>query len=99
VDQNDSTSLNPAIAVAPSGSYVLAYMRTLGYEQSGIYAQPFTAAGARAGAELRVDDGAPPASRYPVVSTDAAGNFAGAWYDCCADSASSNIVAQLFSGH
>ena len=74
--QGDGGALNPAIAMAPSGSYVLAYDTGYG---GGIYVQPYTAAGAKLGPTLRADDGSFAYPRAPVLTMDKAGDFVVSW--------------------
>jgi len=73
----------PAVAINARGRCVIAW-QSLGQDGqiSGIYAQIYTAAGARFGGEITVSSVFPQqSSNQPTVGIDRAGNFAVAWWN------------------
>jgi hypothetical protein len=71
---------SPAIATQPNGDYVIAWeSNTQDTSNYGIYAQRFSAAGAKVGPELQVNTYTTGQQRNPSIACDDAGNFVVAW--------------------
>ncbi len=87
-DQED-----PNVAIAPDGRFVVVWTNTDG-SNSGVFGQRFDSAGARAGAEFRVNTYTPGDQLHPTVATDAAGNFVVVWHGATPADTSGGIVAQ-----
>ena len=80
------------VAIAPDGRFVVAW-ESPDTGGLGIFGQRFDSAGARLGAEFRVNTNTAGDQFHPTVATDAAGNFVVAWHGATlADP--SGIVAQ-----
>ena len=87
-DQTD-----PHLAMGPDGRFVVVWESTdaAGF---GIFAQRFDAAGARTGAEFRVNTYTPGDQLHPTVASDGAGNFVVAWHGATPADTSVGILAQ-----
>ena len=87
-DQED-----PHLAMAPDGRFVVVW-ESSDAGGFGIFGQRFDSAGARAGAEFRVNTYSPGDQLHPTVAMDAAGNFVVAWHGATLADASGGILAQ-----
>ena len=76
--------VDPAISVAPSGDFVIAWGGHASYSgpsssAAGVFVQGFTAAGARRGGEQRANTTTGGFQGTPAVATGAAGDFVVVW--------------------
>ena len=87
----------PIVAVAPDGRFVIAWSSN-GQDGSGrgIYAQRYTALGAPAGGEFRVNTTTANTQDASSVAIDGAGNFVIAWASKSQDGSGKGIYAQRF---
>ena len=85
----------PAAAVAPDGSFVIAFLRE-NPDCCDIHAQRYTAAGDRIGGEFQVNSSVGGLKTRQHVSMDSAGNFVVAWTDYAADGSGPGVRARRF---
>ena len=75
----------PAVATDPSGSFVVVWaslFQEAGIPgQNGVFGQRYASTGAPVGPEFHVNTYTPGSQLFPVVATDAAGNFVVVWED------------------
>jgi hypothetical protein len=71
---------HPAVAVDPAGGFLVVW-ESEGQDGSGsgIYAQRYSASGARVGGELRVNEFTPGDQQWPEVAATGAGDFVVTW--------------------
>jgi phosphoheptose isomerase len=90
--------LNPAVAMSPSGSFVVAWeddQDNNGYFQ--VFARGFTAAGAGRFGQLQVNTNAAGQHDKPAVAMDTSGNFMVAWEDDQDDNGYYQVYARGFN--
>jgi hypothetical protein len=76
---------DPAVAVGPSGEFVVVWVSEYQVEESDIFGQRFDRVGNPVGGEFLVNTHTPQRQVDPDVGIDAAGNFVVVWAhsDCC----------------
>ncbi len=86
-----------SVATAPDGSFVIVWS-SVGQDGSdgGIYSQRFSADGARAGTEFRVNQYTDSWQEYPDVAMDPAGNFVVVWESFEQDGSVEGVYARRF---
>ena len=86
------------VAMDAGGNFVVAWMSN-GQDGSsaGVYAQRYTAAGAPAGGEFRVNSYTPGGQQEPAVAAEADGDFVIAWQSAPQDGSSTGVYAQRYT--
>jgi hypothetical protein len=84
----------PAVAMNPSGDFVVAWAGNGPGDTGGIFVQRFNAAGTAQGGELRVNTFTTGIQRYPTVAMDPLGNFVVAWGSIGQDGSGEGIYAR-----
>jgi len=90
---------SPTVGVADDGSFVVAWARSSGSQKEGgnVYAQRFSAAGAKVGGEFRVNDYLPDEQAHPTLTVGGAGNFVVAWQSLNQDGSDYGIFAKRYN--
>ena len=71
----------PAVAVAPTGEYLVVWQEHVGGPgSSNVIGQRFAAAGDPVGAAFRINDATNSSARLPTVDVDGSGNFVVVWH-------------------
>jgi hypothetical protein len=88
---------SPAIASDAAGNFVVAWT-SLFQDGSvwGVFAQRFSASGARRGSEFQVNTYTTDSQEWPDVASDAAGNFIVSWASHNSPWTESEVIAQQF---
>jgi VCBS repeat-containing protein len=86
---------NPAVAMDAAGDFVVAW-ETPDADQTGIYAQRYSANGAAAGSEFIVDTSFIGQQQAPAVAMSADGAFVIAWQGSVQDGSGYSIEAKLY---
>ncbi|HEY8570917.1 hypothetical protein [Phenylobacterium sp.] len=99
---NSTTGLNqtmPSVAAFSDGSFVITWA-SQGQDGSdyGVYAQRYTASGARVGGEIQVNTFTPNAQLDPTVAVLSNGNFVVTWMSLDDPGGDWNTYAQIFDG-
>jgi hypothetical protein len=85
------------VAMDANGNFVVVWKQDSGF--GNLFGQRFSAAGARRGAEFRIDTGPPGIRGLPVVGSDAVGNFVTTWDDySVGDGDLPAVLARRFGG-
>ena len=71
--------INPAVAVAPNGSFVITWQSNTDAATWGVYAQRYNTAGVAQGGEFLVNTTSTNDQRDPFVAMDSTGNFVISW--------------------
>lgn len=92
--------VNPSVAMAPTGEFVIAFEAQGGFDGNGagIYARRYDAGGVGQGGGFKVNTYATNDQRFPSVAMDALGNFAVVWDSIGQDGSGSGIYGQLYDG-
>lgn len=88
----------PRLASAEDGRFLVVWQQATGGSDLDIYGRRFTAAGAAAAGEFRIDPGLAGNQARPVVTADTAGNWLVAWesdVSAGADSSQTSVQARL----
>jgi hypothetical protein len=87
----------PAVAMAPTGEFVIAWAsKNQDGSGKGVYAQRFSAAGAKVGGEFLVNVTTADNQEQPTVAMAAGGQFVIAWKSAKQDGSSSGVYARRF---
>jgi hypothetical protein len=86
--------VRPTAAVDDAGDFLVAWSGDKSGSGAAVYAQRYTATGAKAGKEFQVNNAGSGAA-YPSAAMDAGGDFAIAWQD--SDGSGSGIYARRFA--
>jgi hypothetical protein len=95
--QTSKDQMQPAVAMAPGGSYVVAWTsESQDGDHNGIFAQRFNAAGVAQGAEFLVNTTTHDHQDSPAVAIDSAGRFTVVWQSNNQDGSNKGIYAQSY---
>jgi hypothetical protein len=94
------SQVEPSVAGLANGGFVAAWISQNGQDGAfdGIYAQRFSAAGAKAGIEFKVNTYTPSYQSYPSVAALDDGGFIIVWDSYGQDSDAAGIYGQRYSG-
>jgi hypothetical protein len=92
-----ASQYQPSVASDALGNFVVAWVSN-GQDGSGsgVFAQRYDASGAARGSEFRVNSFTTDYQRYPVVASDAVGNFVVAWLSNGQDGDNFGVFAQRY---
>ncbi|MEZ6118086.1 MAG: DUF4347 domain-containing protein, partial [Pirellulaceae bacterium] len=92
------TQNHPDVAVNDDGSFVISWMSN-GQDGSsyGMYAQRFTAAGAKVGGEIQLAQTSSGDQWYGTIDNDSSGNFVATWMSAGQDGSGNGIFARQFN--
>lgn len=88
----------PAVASLPSGEFIVAWEASNGLDGSGdgVFAQRFSSAGIKLGAEFQVNTHTPQSQSSVDISADGSGNFVIVWQSAAQDGNNNGIFGQRF---
>ena len=96
---NTSSGASPnraAAAMAPDGSFVITWFSGKDAKGTGVFAQRFSAAGAKQGSEIHVNTTTLNDQDFPSVAIDGLGNFTIAWQSNNQDGGGTGIYMQRY---
>jgi len=92
-----AAATNPALAVAPAGSVVSAWMVFGAAGLNEVYAQFYNSLGQRQGSEIRVNTYTEGQQAFPSASVDDAGNYLITWSSAGQDGSGYGVYGQRYS--
>src|SRR5206468_3639082 len=87
----------PSVAVAPDGSFVVAWRSDRGGAGSDVYARRFNVDGSARGGEFRVNTNLTDNQDQPAVAVDSDGDFVVAWRSNKQDGSGGGVFARLYN--